>query len=78
MQFLMEGSFLALTGGVIGVAGGWVVAYFISPMGGMTTLVSGDIVFLAVSVSIGIGIFFGFYPAWNASRFNPIPALRAE
>jgi putative ABC transport system permease protein len=31
-----------------------------------------------VSVSVGIGLFFGFYPAFQASRLNPIDALRAE
>ncbi len=35
-------------------------------------------VILAVSVAVGIGLFFGFYPAWNASRLNPIEALRSE
>jgi len=37
-----------------------------------------DIVILAVSVSVGIGLFFGFYPAWQVSRLNPIEALRHE
>ncbi len=41
-------------------------------------IVSPDIVILAVSVSVGIGMFFGFYPAWQASRLNPIDALRSE
>jgi putative ABC transport system permease protein len=44
----------------------------------MTTLVTPDIIVMAVSVSVGIGLFFGFYPAWNASRLNPIEALRSE
>lgn len=77
-QFLIEAGFLALAGGIIGVVAGWVVSYFISSMGQMTTVVSADIVILAVSVAVGIGLFFGFYPAWNASRLNPIEALRAE
>jgi len=47
-------------------------------MGLLPTLVTADIVILAVSVAVGIGLFFGFYPAWNASRLNPIDALRAE
>ncbi|MFC1972370.1 ABC transporter permease [Chloroflexota bacterium] len=78
IQFLIEAAFLTLTGGIIGVVMGWVIAYFVSSMGLMTTIVSPDIVILAVSVSIGIGLFFGFYPAWNASRLNPIEALRSE
>ncbi|MFC1990361.1 ABC transporter permease [Chloroflexota bacterium] len=77
-QFLIEAAFLTLAGGVIGVALGWVVSSVIDNMEVMTTVVTADIVILAVSVSVGIGLFFGFYPAWNASRLNPIEALRAE
>jgi putative ABC transport system permease protein len=77
-QFLIEAAFLSLAGGIIGVAGGWGVSYIINKTWVITTLVTADIVFLAVSVSVGIGLFFGFYPAWNASRLNPIEALRAE
>jgi putative ABC transport system permease protein len=65
-------------GGIIGVIIGWLVSYFVNSAGIMTTIVSADIVILAVSVSVGIGLFFGFYPAWNASRLNPIEALRSE
>jgi len=78
IQFLIEAAFLTLAGGIIGVIVGWGVSYLVSSMGLITTVVSADIVILAVSVSVGIGLFFGFYPAWNASRLNPIDALRAE
>ncbi len=77
-QFLIEAAFLSFAGGIIGVILGWVVSSVVSRMGIMTTVVSADIVILAVSVSVGIGLFFGFYPAWNASRLNPIDALRSE
>jgi putative ABC transport system permease protein len=77
-QFLIEAALLTFTGGIIGVIVGWVVSYIISSTGIMTTVVTADIVILAVSVSVGIGLFFGFYPAWNASRLNPIEALRSE
>jgi len=60
------------------VAAGWGVSTIVGNTGVMPTVVSADIVVLAVSVSVGIGLFFGFYPAWNASRLNPIEALRAE
>lgn len=78
MQFLIEAALLTFTGGVIGVVIGWAGAYAITYSGLITTVVSADIVILAVSVSVGIGLFFGFYPAWNASRLDPIKALRSE
>lgn len=77
-QFLIEAAFLSLAGGIIGIIGGWAVSFVIDLSGFMTTLVTADVVFLAVGVSVAIGIFFGFYPAWNASRLNPIEALRSE
>ena len=77
-QFLVEAAFLTFAGGIIGVIIGWLVAYFVNRSGVMTAVVTADIVILAVSVSVGIGLFFGFYPAWNASRLNPIDALRSE
>lgn len=77
-QFLLEAAFLTFAGGIIGVGVGWGVSYLISSMAQMSTLVSWDIIILAISVSVGIGLFFGFYPAWNASRLNPIEALRSE
>jgi putative ABC transport system permease protein len=78
LQFLIEAGFLTFAGGIIGVVLGWAIAYLVSSIGVMPAVVTADIVILAVSVSIGIGLFFGFYPAWNASRLNPIEALRAE
>jgi putative ABC transport system permease protein len=78
LQFLVEAAILTLSGGIIGVIIGWLVSYFVNSMGLMTTVVTADVVTLAVVVSVCIGLFFGFYPAWNASRLNPIEALRSE
>jgi putative ABC transport system permease protein len=80
IQFLLEAGFLTFAGGIIGVAIGWGVSYIINKYNilSLTTLVTPDIVVMAVSVAIGIGLFFGFYPAWNASRLDPIQALRSE
>jgi putative ABC transport system permease protein len=84
IQFLLEAIFLTFTGGIIGVVIGWGFSYLVPTlasqmgMGTFKTLVTTDIIVLAVSVSVGIGLFFGFYPAWNASRLNPIEALRSE
>jgi putative ABC transport system permease protein len=77
-QFLIEAALLTLTGGIIGIIIGWLISYSVNNSGMMTTVVGTDIVILAVSVSVGIGLFFGFYPAWNAARLNPIDALRSE
>jgi len=78
IQFLIESAFLTLIGGIIGVVLGWSITFLVSSIGKMTTLVTADIVILAVSVSVFIGLFFGFYPAWQASRLNPIEALRHD
>jgi len=78
IQFLIEAASLTLTGGIIGVIIGSVVSMIIGHTGTVNTVITPGVVILAVSVSVGIGLFFGFYPAWNASRLNPIEALRSE
>ena len=77
-QFLIDSALLTFAGGIIGVIIGWGGSYLVNYMGWMTTVVTSDIVILAVAVSIGIGLFFGFYPAWQASKLDPIQALRSE
>jgi putative ABC transport system permease protein len=77
-QFLIEAALLTLIGGVIGIIFGWVAAFIVNSLGILHKLVTANVVVLAVSVAAGIGIFFGFYPAWNASRLDPIEALRSE
>lgn len=76
-QFLIEAVMLTFTGGLIGVGVGWGASIGVSEWL-TTTQVTPDIVILAVSVAVGIGVFFGFYPAWQASRLDPIEALRHE
>jgi putative ABC transport system permease protein len=77
-QFLLDSALLTLAGGIIGVAIGWGGSYLIARSGAIPSLVTSDIVILAVAVSVGIGLFFGFYPAWQGSRLDPIQALRSE
>ena len=80
-QFLTESAFLSFAGGLIGVAVGWGVSKLLSGlelMGQMNTVVSADIVILALAVSVGIGLLFGFLPARRAAALTPVEALRAE
>ena len=77
-QFLMEAIMLTVIGGAIGVALGWLISFGVSTFAGITTDVSLFSVVLAFSVSAGIGIIFGYYPAQRASKLNPIDALRYE
>ena len=77
-QFLAEAVLLTFLGGILGVLIGWLVTLGISAMSGIATRVNLAPVLLAFGVSVTIGIVFGYYPARQASRLNPIEALRYE
>jgi putative ABC transport system permease protein len=83
LQFLLEAAMLSLSGGAVGIIGGWGVSWLISTFSaaaGITiqAVVSWDIVILAISVSVFIGLVSGIYPAMRAARLNPIDALHYE
>ncbi len=81
-QFLTEATFLSLSGGLIGVLFGAIIARMISglSLGGSTlnTVVGADSVLLAIGFSAAVGLFFGSYPANRAAGLRPIEALRYE
>jgi len=77
-QFLIESVLMSFLGGGIGILLGLVIAKTVSKMGGWDTVVSLESILLAFGFSVGIGIFFGFYPANKAANMNPIDALRYE
>ena len=77
-QFLIESVVISFLGGGIGVLMGIAISKMVSNLGGWETIVSTQSILLAFGFSVGIGIFFGFYPANKAANMNPIEALRYE
>src|SRR2546422_2988496 len=77
-QFLVEAIILSLIGGAIGVGAGTLGAQAIADAFQWPARVSSNAVTLAFSCSAAIGIFFGYYPARQAARLDPIEALRFE
>ena len=77
-QFLVETMTLSILGGVIGILLGASIAWLFTFLGLITAVVTVDVLVLSFSFSALIGLFFGIYPAYQASRLRPIEALRYE
>lgn len=82
-QFLLEAVIVTSLGGLIGMIGGSIISYLVAVVAVALSYswefsISGLSIFLAVTVSIAIGIIFGLFPAIKASRLSPIEALRHE
>ena len=82
VQFLVEAVLVCCLGGLIGAATGSAISWLVDGRNVIGQTIHArltlDAVLLAVGVSVGIGIFFGFYPASRAARLRPIEALRYE
>ena len=78
MQFMIESMVIGIVGGVIGIASGILLSKAIGAFGGLTTTVDILPVLVSFSFAVGIGLFFGIYPARKAARLDPIDALRYE
>ncbi|MBU1277265.1 MAG: ABC transporter permease [Proteobacteria bacterium] len=78
VQFLVESVTLCLVGGLIGMSLGVGTAYVLAQMNQWVFFVSGVALALGIGVSSAIGVFFGYFPARQAARLNPILALRDE
>lgn len=77
-QFLVEAVVLCLAGGAFGILLGRGSSYLVTRFLHWPTQSSLGAVLAAVIVSASVGIIFGYYPAWKASRLDPIEALRYE
>ena len=84
-QFLVEAVILCIFGGLLGIGLGYLIgsgiAAYITSIGDNITfqsVISPDMMFLTVGFSLFVGIAFGVYPAWRASRLDPVEALSHE
>jgi putative ABC transport system permease protein len=78
-QFLIEAVTLAVLGGILGIILGTTGAQAISSLlDSFSAVVGMDAIIISILFSMAVGLFFGIYPAYRASRLNPIDALRYE
>ena len=77
-QFVIEAATVSGVGGVLGIILGVILAISFGNLLGLTAAPSVGAILLSFSVSVGIGILFGYLPAKNAARLNPIDALRHD
>jgi macrolide transport system ATP-binding/permease protein len=77
-QFLAESVILCFCGGAVGILAGRGISILVRMLLKWPTELSLSAIIAAFAVSVTVGIVFGFYPAWKASRLDPIIALRYE
>ena len=76
-QFLLEAVLVALSGGIAGVLIGVGGMQIVASLQKLPQILLWEPIVTAILVAIGTGLLFGVYPAWKASRVDPIQALRS-
>jgi putative ABC transport system permease protein len=77
-QFLIEAVTLCLIGGIAGIGLGVLSVHILGKATGWTVVISPLSPLLAVAYAAAVGVFFGFFPAYKASRLGPMEALRSD
>ncbi|MGD9347943.1 MAG: FtsX-like permease family protein, partial [Candidatus Aminicenantes bacterium] len=77
-QFVAEAVFISLVGGIIGIGAGYGISKAVSLYANWRTLISILSILISFSIAVSVGLIFGIYPAYVASKLNPIEALRYE
>lgn len=76
LQFLIESLIISFCGGLVGYAGGYLLAFMISTFLTFTPAFTFEIAGIALGTSLGVGLLFGLYPALRAAKKDPIESLR--
>jgi putative ABC transport system permease protein len=76
-QFLLEAIFIALAGGIAGVVIGWGGMQLVTRLQQLPPILIWQPFAVAIGLSLAVGVTSGLYPAWKASRVDPIQALRS-